>query len=137
MSGVRKHYVLCGHIPPGLAKEDRHAAQHGLKLGIGKQSAAQPADITSVRPNVSTTFDDEDNVVAAAESWILAGDFSGEEWADEDAMLDGIARVLADYLEAPVAPIKATIVCQMLTHAEVLAELRTNAAHWGEDGSGL
>lgn len=122
---MRDDYALVTGVPPGLAKESRAQAQQAWEHGIGGQSALQPSDRTSVRPNTPTERDNEGVVTTAATSWIIAGDLQG-------ATLDDIAQVLADWLEVPVAPIKANLEVVEMSHAEVLAELRDNPVLWGE-----
>ena len=127
-----RDYILVTGVPPGLAIDDRARASQGLKLGIGKQSAPQPWQITSVRPNTKTIYDEFGEVLAVAESWLMGGDFSDETWADDDEMHDRIAQVLADYLESPLPAIQANIEAETLSHEDVLLELSNNAVFWGE-----
>jgi hypothetical protein len=125
-----RDYIHVTHIPPGLAMQHRHNAPQGWKQAIGKgQSTQQPHRNTTVRPITVTTFDENDEVVSAADEWIIAGDWSDETWLNDDDRTAAVAQVMCDYLGIPEQQqpaIKATMQATLLTHDEVL----TLAAQW-------
>ncbi len=118
-------YVVVTGVPPGLAQGDKQSAKQGWKQGLGRQSAAQPSDITSVRPNVPETHDEDDNRTDNPTTWIMSGTLAGET-------IDTIAQALADYLDVPVAPIKANIEVEHKDHDGILAYLAANAVLFGD-----
>ncbi|KKN20601.1 hypothetical protein LCGC14_0933870 [marine sediment metagenome] len=136
----RKNYYVVRDIgiPPGLINERRPHVKPGLKSRIGRQSAAQPADITSVRSNRPTiySYDEDgeiDGVIQVPEAWIVAGDMSGETWTTAAEMRDTFAERLGDELGVnPEALGENKLTAVVMTHVEVLAELANNPVFWGE-----
>jgi hypothetical protein len=133
--------VLNLHVPPGLTdKEQQHGIQHGLRLGVGKQSASQPNLMTSVRPNVPTTYiyDDAGEITGideVAAGWLLGGDLSEETWTNDEELLEAIAWRMIEYFDLPdnqILPMKNTLSVQQLDHPGMIAELTNNAEFWGE-----
>lgn len=124
-------------IPPAFTDEHRNATQHGLRLGIGKQSARTAAGKTSVRPSVATVFEYDDegevtNIIAVADKWIVAGDFSGEKWADDEEMVTYFEDVLGDYLEAPPVALKNKTSVERKTQAEIHQMISDDPEGWSE-----
>jgi hypothetical protein len=105
-------------------------APEAWRHGIGRaQSSWQPSENTTVRPNIISEYTyDEDSqingVSNAADEWIIAGDFSGETWEDDNEMTDDLAQVMCDYLQIPEQQqpaIKATMDAVVISHAEMWA----------------
>lgn len=124
-------------IPPARTDEHRHKTQHGLKKGIGKQSARTAAGKTSVRPNVATVFEYDDegevtNIIAVADKWIVAGDFSDEQWADDAEMVTYFEDVIGAYLGAPPSALKNKIGCERKTQAEIHQMISDDPEGWSE-----
>ena len=135
----KHHYVVRDiGIPPGLVNERRPYVKRGLKTRIGRQSAAQPVDMTIVRSNRPTIYSYDENgeidgIIQVPEAWYVAGDMSGETWTTAEEMRDTFAERLGDELGVnPTALGTNKLTCVEMTHEQVLQMLKDDGVFWGE-----
>lgn len=137
---AQKHHFIVRDIgtPPGLVNGRRAHVKHALKSRIGRQSAAQPVDITIVRSNRPTIYSYDENgeidgIIQVPEAWYVAGDMSDETWTTAAEMRDTFAERLGDELGVnPTALGENKLECVEVTHAEFLQTLKDDAEFWGE-----
>jgi hypothetical protein len=99
-------YVVISGMPGQLTKAHLHAIGHkqnGIHRGIGNQSNAQPHLQTGIRPIRITTYtDDEQTIIdTVADAWLMRVASASVDWQTDDDARDGIAPVMAEYLNVP------------------------------------
>ncbi len=122
----RDFYAIIWIKPPGLANNKVLKVANAVN-GIGTQSNLRPEEKVTLKPNVRTLRDDEDEIIQIASAWIKAGKVSALEQA-----IDYVKQVVADALEMAVQAMDGVMGYTITDKQGVQGEINANPEFWGQ-----